>query len=249
MTRARDAIAILGSRAASRLARARGYSGTSLPGLVGERLAPGITRRLAMDLGPITVVSGTNGKTTTARLLASILAAAGHRVVANPSGANLAQAISTALTARADLTGAGLRRAGGYGVFEVDEAALPRVAGQMAIAQLVLTNLFRDQLDRFGETNEVVRLWGLVLAALPSEARVIYCADDPRLADLATLAASGPRRCRSSGSWSGTSAHIAAQGAASPGPSLGSPSAWSARPVSRARPWDSAGPMPRRSRS
>jgi UDP-N-acetylmuramyl tripeptide synthase len=199
MSRGRDAIAILGSRAASRLTRARGYSGTSLPGLVGERLAPGITRRLAMDLGPITVVSGTNGKTTTARLLASILAAAGHRVVANPSGANLAQAISTALTARADLTGAGLRRAGGYGVFEVDEAALPRVAGQMAIAQLVLTNLFRDQLDRFGETNEVVRLWGLVLAALPSEARVIYCADDPRLADLATLAASGPAGARGYG--------------------------------------------------
>ena len=191
MTRGRDAIAILGSRAASRLARARGYSGTSLPGLVGERLAPGITRRLAMDLGPITVVSGTNGKTTTSRLLASILAGAGHRVVANPSGANLAQAISTALTARADLTGAGLRRAGGYGVFEVDEAALPRIASEMAIAQLVLTNLFRDQLDRFGETNEVVRLWGLVLAGLPSEARVIYCADDPRLAALATLVASG----------------------------------------------------------
>jgi UDP-N-acetylmuramyl tripeptide synthase len=196
MSRGRDAIAILGSRAASRLARARGYAGTSLPGLVGERLAPGITRRLAMDLGPITIVSGTNGKTTTSRLLASILAGAGHRVVANPSGANLAQAISSALTARADLTGAGLRRAGGYGVFEVDEAALPRVADEMAIAQLVLTNLFRDQLDRFGETNEVVRLWGFVLAGLPSEARVIYCADDPRLA---ALAASGPAGSRGYG--------------------------------------------------
>jgi lipid II isoglutaminyl synthase (glutamine-hydrolysing) len=192
MTRARDAIAILGSRAASRMGRARGYAGTSLPGLVGERLAPGITRRLAMDLGPITVVSGTNGKTTTSRLLASILAGAGHRVVTNPSGANLAQAISSALTARADLTGAGLRRAGGYGVFEVDEAALPRIASDLSLAQLVLTNLFRDQLDRFGETNEVVRLWGLVLAGLPAGARVIYCADDPRLAALATLSPSGP---------------------------------------------------------
>jgi UDP-N-acetylmuramyl tripeptide synthase len=199
MSRPRDALAILGSRAVSRVARTRGYAGTSLPGLVAERLAPGITRRLARDLGPITVISGTNGKTTTSRLLASILAGAGHRVVANPSGANLTQAVSAALTARADLTGAGLRRAGGYGVFEVDEAALPRVAGEMALAQLVLTNLFRDQLDRFGETNEVVRLWGLVLAGLPPAARVVYCADDPRLAALATLSPAAPTDTRGYG--------------------------------------------------
>jgi lipid II isoglutaminyl synthase (glutamine-hydrolysing) len=194
MPRGRDAIAIVGSRTARRLTRAAGYAGTSMPGLVAERLAPGIAARLARDLGPVTLVSGTNGKTTTGWLLATILERTGRRVLANPSGANLAQAIATALTSEASLGGGGLRRPGALGVFEVDEAALPRVARELPVAQLVLTNLFRDQLDRFGDTNEIVRRWGAMLAALGPQVRVVYCADDPRLAALTAS--------RSAGAWS-----------------------------------------------
>ncbi len=175
---------MLGSRTAGRLARRAGFSGTSLPGLVAERVAPGIGARLAADLGPVTLVSGTNGKTTTARTLAAILRRTGHAVVANASGANLSQAVTSALVARAELTGAGLRRPGGYGVFEVDEAALPTLVTGLAIDQLLLTNLFRDQLDRFGETDRILRLWRPVLDELPPGVGVVYCADDPRLAAL-----------------------------------------------------------------
>ena len=194
MTHLRDATAIVSSRTATRLSRVAGYAGTSLPGLVAERIAPGIAARLARDLGPITLVSGTNGKTTTSRLLATILEHAGREVVANPSGANLVQAISTALTGRAGLTGRGLRRAGALGVFEVDEAALPMLARELPIAQVILTNLFRDQLDRFGETNQIVRRWALMLPALEPAVELVYCADDPRLAALAVR--------RPGGTWS-----------------------------------------------
>jgi UDP-N-acetylmuramyl tripeptide synthase len=174
----------VGSRTAARLARTAGFSGTSLPGLVAERVSPGVGRRLATDLGPVTLVSGTNGKTTTARILATILRRTGRAVVANASGANLGQAVTSALVARAELTGTGLRRPGGYGVFEVDEAVLPGLVGEIDGAQLLLTNIFRDQLDRFGETDRIIRLWRPVLDGLPGGVSVIFCADDPRLADL-----------------------------------------------------------------
>jgi UDP-N-acetylmuramyl tripeptide synthase len=184
LTRSRDAVAVVGARTGARLTRAAGYSGTSLPGLVAERVAPGISSRLAADLGPTTLVSGTNGKTTTVRALATILQRTGHAVVTNPSGANLGQAITSALVARASLGGDGLRRPGSYGVFEVDEAALPSVASRLGAAQLLLTNLFRDQLDRFGETDRIVRIWRPVLQELAGDVGVVYCADDPRLAAL-----------------------------------------------------------------
>lgn len=183
-TRGRDALAVLGARGAGRLARLAGYSASSLPGLVAERLAPGIAGRLAADLGPVALVSGTNGKTTTSLALATILRGAGRRVVTNPSGANLGQAVVTALVGR---SGAGGRLRGrdrgADAVFEVDEAALPALVGRLPIRALLLTNLFRDQLDRFGETDRIVRLWSAMLAAHPA-VPVVYCADEPRLAAL-----------------------------------------------------------------
>ncbi|MFM2105302.1 MAG: hypothetical protein RL338_334 [Chloroflexota bacterium] len=183
-TRARDALAVLGARGAGRLARLAGYSASSLPGLVAERLSPGIAGRLAADLGPIALVSGTNGKTTTSLALATILRGSGRRVAANPSGANLGQAVVTALVARSGADGRlGRRDRGADAVFEVDEAALPALVGQLPVRALLLTNLFRDQLDRFGETDRIVRLWSALLAAHPA-IPVVYCADEPRLAAL-----------------------------------------------------------------
>ena len=184
LARGRDALAVVGSRTAGRLARVAGFSATSLPGLVAERVAPGIAGRLAADLGPITLVSGTNGKTTTARALATILRRTGHEIATNPSGANLGQSVTTALVGRARLTATGLRRPGAFGVFEIDEAALPALVADVAVAQVLLTNLFRDQLDRFGETDRIIRIWRPALERLPPEVGIVYCADDPRLAAL-----------------------------------------------------------------
>ena len=179
---ARDRAAVFAARAAGRLTRAAGRAGTSLPGLVATRLSPGIIGRLAARLGPVVLVSGTNGKTTTALTIAGILRTTGRTVVSNPSGANLGQAIATAIVARTSLW-AEDGAAPDHAVFEVDEAALPALMDQLPVAVLLLTNLFRDQLDRFGETDRIVRLWRTMLARHP-DVPVVFCADDSRVAAL-----------------------------------------------------------------
>jgi lipid II isoglutaminyl synthase (glutamine-hydrolysing) len=188
--RGRDGLAVAASRAVSAFSRQAGHAGTALPGLVAERIAPGVAMRIADDLGPVVLVSGTNGKTTTSHLLVHILERAGWQVVSNRSGANLSQALTTSLVAEAGLNGR-LRPRGAVGVFEVDEAALPSVADIVSVSQLILLNLFRDQLDRFGETDAIIRSWEKLCAGLPVTAVVVSCADDPRLAHLMSTR-SGP---------------------------------------------------------
>jgi UDP-N-acetylmuramyl tripeptide synthase len=152
--------------------------------MVAEAVDPTLLRRLGSGLGAAVVVSGSNGKTTTARLLSQLLGAAGGSVVANASGANLRQGVLSALLRRATWHGQ-LGEVGLLGVFEVDEVALAGVAADLPAPLIVLTNLFRDQLDRFGETDVVVRAWEDGLRAAPRGTRLVYCADDPRLAALA----------------------------------------------------------------
>ena len=188
--RGRDGLAVAASRAVSAFSRQAGHAGTALPGLVAERIAPGVAARIADDLGPVVLVSGTNGKTTTSHLLVHILERAGWRVVSNRSGANLHQALTTSLVAEAGFNGR-LRPHGAVGVFEVDEAALGSVADSVSVSQLILLNLFRDQLDRFGETDAIIRSWEKLCAGLPATALVVSCADDPRLAHLVSTR-SGP---------------------------------------------------------
>ena len=183
MWQGRYGLAVAAARAVSIVSRRTGHAGTALPGLAAERIAPGVAARIAHDLGPIVLISGTNGKTTTSHLLVHILERSGWDVVANRSGANLQQGLTAALVAQAGLNGR-LRRAGAIGVFEVDEAALSTAAGKVPVSQLVLLNLFRDQLDRFGETDAIVHRWGAIVSGLPATAAVISCADDPRLAHL-----------------------------------------------------------------
>lgn len=129
------------------------------------------------------LVSGTNGKTATSSLLSVILAGTGHPVLANASGANLRQAIGSVLTRGASLRGR-MRDRETVAVLEVDEAALPGVRAWLPRGIVVMTNLYRDQLDRFGETDHLVRLWTAMLAAQRPGAAVVYCVDDPRLAAL-----------------------------------------------------------------
>lgn len=183
MWHGRYGLAVAAARAVSTVSRRTGHGGTALPGLAAARIAPDVAVRLARDLGPIVLISGTNGKTTTSHLLVHILERNGWEVVANRSGANLEQGVTAALVAGAGLDGR-LARPGAVGVFEVDEAAVGQVAGDLPVSHVVLLNLFRDQLDRFGETDAIVHRWGSLLAALPATAAVISCADDPRLAQL-----------------------------------------------------------------
>jgi len=147
--------------------------GTTLPGKLLSRVDPDAVSRLAAGLAQGSVlVSATNGKTTTSAMLAEILEL---RLAYNRSGANLLSGItSTLLTAR----GAEL------GLFEVDEAALPEVADRLQPRLIALGNLFRDQLDRYGELELVAVRWRACVAAHP-DALLVLNADDPQLATLA----------------------------------------------------------------
>ena len=163
-------------RAAGSLSRVAGRGGgTTLPGKLLWKLDPGAIDVLARRLPRGSVlVSATNGKTTTAAMVAEILAPR-TRVAHNASGANLVSGVASTLL-RAD--GAEL------GLFEVDEAALPEVARRVEPKALLLGNLFRDQLDRYGELEIVAGRWRDAVAALP-DAELVVNGDDPQLGALA----------------------------------------------------------------
>lgn len=179
----RALLALWAGKVAIVLSRALGRGGSSFPGLVARLVDPALPARLARRQNDgVLVVTGTNGKTTTARMLASMLGRAGRRVTHNRSGANLPGGITAALVEAAPwLPRNGVP--GGVGLLEVDEAAWPRLAGELAPRLVVVTNFFRDQLDRYGElahTVELVRR-GLEEAGRPA---AVLNADDPLAAGL-----------------------------------------------------------------
>src|ERR671931_1588381 len=146
------------ARAAGRISRVSGRGGgTSMPGKLLLRLAPDAVAVLARKLprGSV-IVSATNGKTTTAGMIASILGRAGVRVAHNRSGANMPGGVATALLEQAD--GAAPKSAE-IGLFEVDEAWVETLVPEIEPHTLVLGNLFRDQLDRYGELEILAERW------------------------------------------------------------------------------------------
>ncbi len=188
LTLADRAAAAVG-RFASVASRRFGHGGSSLPGLLAERLSPGIGGRLAARLDAVAFVTGTNGKTTTTHLLSQVLFANGRPAITNRSGANLGQSVTTTLLAAGANSRSPVPR---VAVLECDEFALPRLTARVPPDVIVMTNLFRDQLDRYGEIDEIERRWHLALAGLPSTT-VVAPADDPRLAAVA-VGAPGARR-------------------------------------------------------
>jgi UDP-N-acetylmuramyl tripeptide synthase len=164
----------------SRLLRRGG--GTTLPGVVARRIAPDTLRRLTAGLpGGVIVVGGTNGKTTTTRMLAAILAADGRRALHNRAGANLVTGLTATALAGSTLVG---RVRADVGLFETDEAALPRALDETRPRLVVLHNLFRDQLDRYGEVDTIAASWRDALERLPDSSTVLLNADDPAVAAL-----------------------------------------------------------------
>jgi UDP-N-acetylmuramyl tripeptide synthase len=154
--------------------------GTAAPGLVAERIDPQLLDKIARRLPQGTVVvAGTNGKTTVSRMLADILQAHGSRVAHNRSGSNLVRGVASALASQADLTGS--PRAD-IGVIESDEAAFPEIVRRVQPSVVLLNNLFRDQLDRYGELDTIAARWSPALRRLPAGATVVVNADDPTLA-------------------------------------------------------------------
>jgi len=164
------------ARAASR--RVGRTGGTTAPGRMLLRLSPGALAKMAAELDDGSLlVSATNGKTTTSAMLAGALERSGRPVVHNRAGSNMAWGVATALL------DAG-RRPGQLGLFEVDEAWLPSVARDLRPRLLLLSNLFRDQLDRYGELELLADRWAELVAELDGGASFVLNADDPLVADL-----------------------------------------------------------------
>jgi UDP-N-acetylmuramyl tripeptide synthase len=163
------------ARAVGAASRASGRGGgTTLPGRMLLRMAPDAIARLGRRLDRSAIVSATNGKTTTAGMIAAALEADGRRPVHNRAGSNMTWGVATAL----------LEQRGSEGLFEVDEAWLPKVAAQLEPSLIVLGNLFRDQLDRYGEMETLAGEWGKTVAARAGRSRFALNADDPAIADL-----------------------------------------------------------------
>ncbi len=176
------ALEIAAARGVAALSRRVGAGGgTTIPGKLLAELDRGAIDRLAARLANGTaVVSATNGKTTTTSMAAEILRPR-HRLAHNAAGANLVSGVASALLSAGDAE---------LGLFEVDEAALPELLRRLRPRTVCLGNLFRDQLDRYGELELVAERWRDAVASLPNSAQVVYNADDPQLAAVAESHAS-----------------------------------------------------------
>jgi UDP-N-acetylmuramyl tripeptide synthase len=165
------------ARAAGRLSRlARTGGGTTVPGKLLWKLDPGAVDRLAARLAAgSALVSATNGKTTTAAMAAAILGRR-TRLAHNSSGANLVSGVASTLMEAGDAE---------LGLFEVDEGALPEVTARVRPRAVCLGNLFRDQLDRYGELEHVAERWRVAVRGLPATTALVVNADDPQVGDLA----------------------------------------------------------------
>lgn len=179
MIRAKAALA----RSAGRLSRRLGRGGgTTLPGRMLIRMDRNAIDKLGARLARgSTLVSATNGKTTTSSMLRTILAAQGRRPVSNSAGSNMTWGVATAL----------LEQNGDEGLFEVDEAWLPETTRRLDARVILLGNLFRDQLDRHGETESLARTWADLAAERSGRTRFVLNADDPLIADIGRSAGAG----------------------------------------------------------
>ncbi len=182
----RAGLAVIAGRAAGALSRRLHVGGgTSIIGVVAQRIDPQIVEHLATQLeyGSV-IITGTNGKTTTSSFIAAIVRDGGLRVWRNREGSNLMRGVASSLVIRA-LPSGKLRRSGNaISILEADEAALPQIVHAVSPRVTVFTNLFRDQLDRYGEVDSVIARWKRAIQQLPETSILVLNADDPAIASL-----------------------------------------------------------------
>jgi UDP-N-acetylmuramyl tripeptide synthase len=180
--------AILAARSAQFASRRLGTGGGStIPGVVARRVDPGVLNKLSRQL-PLgsAAITGTNGKTTTTGMISKILATAGVRAVNNSTGREPRDGRYRALVSDSSLSG---KPSSEMGLFEVDEASVPRVAAEAELKILAVLNLFRDQLDRYGELAYTGKVIASAFSDLPRDGAVVLNADDPLVASLGRSAA------------------------------------------------------------
>ncbi len=179
-------LAIVAGKLSALLSKRLGWQGSALPGMLALAIYPVVLRELARQAREgVIVVTGTNGKTTTTNMLAHILQKAGMLVVYNQEGANLITGVTTALIHKASIFG---KTNFDWAVLEVDEANIPLVAEQIELDHLVVTNFFRDQLDRYGELDTTVNIIGDSIREKLAGTTLILNADDPLVAQFGATA-------------------------------------------------------------
>jgi UDP-N-acetylmuramyl tripeptide synthase len=180
--RARLALAI----SAGKLAGASGRffrigGGTSLPGMIARRIDPNVLKSIVgASKAKKIVITGSNGKTTTARMTAAIADASGQRVSQNRTGSNMLQGVTSVAVNFADIFG---RLDSDVLLFEIDEGTMPLVLPEIEPDVVVITNIFRDQLDRYGELYSVAKALNKLLESLPASSTIILNGNDPQVAN------------------------------------------------------------------
>jgi UDP-N-acetylmuramyl tripeptide synthase len=182
LDRARLAVAI----SAGKLAGASGRllhigGGTSLPGIIARRIDPAVlTSVVGASKAKKIVITGSNGKTTTARMTAAIAAASGQRVSQNRTGSNLLQGVTSVAVNFATIFG---QLDSDALLFEIDEGTIPLAVPEIKPDVVVITNIFRDQLDRYGELYAVANALNQMLENLPETSTVLLNGNDPQVAN------------------------------------------------------------------
>jgi len=178
----RSLLAILAAKAALKANRLSGSGGSSFPGLIAKKIDSNILEKMVLNNFPrgIIVVTGTNGKTTTTKLIANILEEAGITYVHNRTGSNMERGLISTLAENSDISA---KISADVGLFEVDEAYMPKVCRAIKPGTIVVTNLFRDQLDRYGELDKIARSFRGLFEELPTT-KLVLNADDPLVASL-----------------------------------------------------------------
>ena len=172
-------VAVSLGRLAGFLSRLIGRGGSAIPGLVAGKIDGGVIDKLVASIpGGVVIITGTNGKTTTTKMLVTALERSGKPVLTNPTGSNLERGVATVL-----ISASRRGRIRGYemAVFEIDEAAVSVLAPRLDPRLVVVTNLARDQLDRYGELDATAAHLGI---AVDAAKRAVLNADDPAVAAL-----------------------------------------------------------------
>ena len=174
-------ITLLG-KAVRRIAQMRG-GGSALPGLFVEKIDPDFIRRTLEQLPDgVVVISGTNGKTTTTKMVVELLQAQGLRVFTNRTGSNFTRGVAAALLGEVDIKG---RLDADIAVLELDEAHAVHFVKAVPPKYSLLLNIMRDQLDRFGEIDATAKLLAIIARATTDA--VVLNREDPRVAAIASI--------------------------------------------------------------
>ena len=174
--------AILLGKITSLILKLSGSGATAAPGLFALKIDPNLVKKLSRKIkGGSVIISGTNGKTTTARLTFDILSSK-YKIIHNRQGSSLLRGIASTLIQKAPVFG---KIDFDLGLWEVDEATLSAAIENLSPKKIVLLNLFRDQLDRYGEVDTVRKNWQKSLSKLPKDTGLVLNTDDPGISFLA----------------------------------------------------------------